>query len=390
MDIVNRTIAPLALRLFNQYPILTITGPRQSGKTTLVKTLFPEKPYVNFEKPDIREFFESDPNGFLASYPDGAVFDEIQRVPQLSSYLQVIVDDLGHNGLFVLTGSAQFEMLAQVNQSLAGRTALLRLLPFSLNELGSSTLRNLDTLILSGFYPRIFHEGLNPNQFYGDYLQTYIERDVRQLIEIKNLSLFQRFIRLCAGRVGQLVNFEALGNDTGVSGVTIRHWLSVLEASYVVFLLPPWHENSVKRLVKSQKIYFFDTGLAAYLCGIENESHVASHPLRGNLFENLVIMEALKHRYNQGKQGNLYFYRDAKGLEVDLLYPESGTYIPIEIKSAQTIHTSFYDNLIKLHALYPGIATKSLLVYGGMEEQNRTEGKAVPWYSFTKELPLLP
>jgi len=386
MKVLQRSISPVALQLYAQYPILTITGPRQSGKTTLVQTLFPQKPYVNFEKPDTREFFESDPNGFLASYPDGAIFDEIQRVPQLSSYLQVLVDHLQRNSMFILTGSAQFEMLTQINQSLAGRTALLRLLPFSVGELGSFASHNLDTLLYTGFYPRIYHDKLNATQFYADYLQTYIERDVRQLIEIKNLSLFQRFIRLCAGRVGQLLNLESLGNDTGVSSVTVRHWLSVLEASYVIMLLPPWFENNGKRLIKSPKLYFYDIGLASYLCGIEGEAHAASHPLRGNLFENMVIIEALKCRYNQGKQGSLHFYRDAKGMEVDLLYPDGPHFIPVEIKSAQTIHTSFYDTLTKIKSLFPERHSRSLLVYGGKEEQNRTEGKAVPWFSFTKEL----
>jgi uncharacterized protein len=206
------------------------------------------------------------------------------------------------------------------------------------------------------------------------------------LIEIKNLSLFQRFIRLCAGRVGQLLNLESLGNDTGVSSVTVRHWLSVLEASYVIMLLPPWFENNGKRLIKSPKLYFYDVGLASYLCGIEGEAHAASHPLRGNLFENMVIIEALKCRYNQGKQGSLHFYRDAKGMEVDLLYPDGPHFIPVEIKSAQTIHTSFYDTLTKIKSLFPERHSRSLLVYGGKEEQNRTEGKAIPWFSFTKEL----
>ncbi len=387
MPAIDRTIAPLALSLFAQYPVLTITGPRQSGKTTLVRHLFKDKPYVNFEKPDVREFFESDPNGFLDSYADGAVFDEIQRVPQLTSYLQVKVDESGRNGLFVLTGSAQFEMLAQVTQSLVGRTALLRLLPFSIDELGPLCPGNLDTLLRTGFYPRVHDQKLDPSQFYSDYLQTYVERDLRQLTEVRNLSAFQRFIRLCAGRVGQLLNMESLGADTGVSSVTVRHWLSVLEASYVVALLPPWHENIGKRLIKSPKLYFYDIGLVSYLCGIEVDSHVANHPLRGNLFENLVVMEAFKRRYNQGKQAGLSFFRDAKGLEVDLLFPDGPRFIPVEIKSGQSIHSSFLDNLARLKTLLPERCAPGILVYGGAESQERSQGRILPYALFARSLP---
>jgi uncharacterized protein len=353
----------------------------------MVRQSFPGLPYVNFEKPDVREYFDSDPNAFLAKYGDGAVFDEIQRVPKLSSYLQPLVDEAGRNGLFVLTGSAQFEMPSQVNQSLAGRTALLKLLPFSIDELGGLCPRTIDALLRTGFYPRIYDQGLDPSQFYADYLQTYVERDLRQSIEIQRLSQFRRFLRLCAGRIGQLVNFESLGADSGVSGVTIRHWLSVLEASYVIALLPPWFENIGKRLVKSPKLYFFDVGLASYLCGIETDEHASSHPLRGNLFENLVMMEAYKRRLNLGKEAGLHFFRDAKGMEVDLLYPDGPQLVPVEIKSAQTVDASFFDSLTKLRKLLPDRCAEGILVYGGGEAQERSQGRALPYPEFARSLP---
>jgi len=299
----------------------------------------------------------------------------------------VKVDETGRNSLFVLTGSAQFEMLTQVNQSLAGRTALLRLLPFSLEELGPRCPSDIDAILRKGFYPRIYDQELNPTQFYGDYLQTYVERDLRQLIEIHRLSQFQRFLRLCAARVGQLLNLESLGADAGVSGVTIRHWLSVLEASFVVALLQPWHENTGKRLIKTPKLYFYDVGLAAYLCGIETDSHVANHPLRGNLFENMVVIEAFKRRYNQGNQAGLCFYRDSTGLEIDLFYPDGPRFIPVEIKSAQTLHSGFFDALGKIQTLLPQRCAEGRLVYGGAEPQTRSQARALPFADFAASLP---
>jgi predicted AAA+ superfamily ATPase len=382
-----RTIAPIARDLFSRYPVLTITGPRQSGKTTLARNLFPEKPYVNFERPDTREFFESDPVRFMARYPDGAIFDEIQRVPELTSWIQVLSDEKQRNSLYVLTGSTQFDMMDRVNQSLAGRTALLRLLPFSFEELGTSPGDNPDELMRMGFYPRIQTQSLDPTQFYADYIQTYFERDLRQILEIRNLSLFQRFLRLCAGRTGQLLNRDSLGADTGVSGVTVGHWLSVLEASSIIYLLQPWHANIGKRLIKSPKLYFCDTGLAAWLCGIETLSHVTAHPLRGSLFENMIIMDMLKHRYNRGKTGNFHFFRDSGGMEVDLLYPDGSRFLPVEIKSGQTLNESSFTNLAKIREWLPDYCDKGLLVYGGQETQERSAGTAVPWADCYRKLP---
>jgi hypothetical protein len=324
--------------LAGQYPVITVTGPRQSGKTTLCRTSFPAKPYVNLETPDIREFARTDPRGFLTTYENGAILDEIQRTPQLLSYLQPIVDENPEPGRFILTGSQQLEVMTTITQSLAGRTALLKLLPLSMEELTAAGIHPaLDQQLLTGFYPRIYDAKLNPTQALGDYMETYVERDIRQLINIKDLALFEKFIRLCAGRTGQLLNLQSLGNDVGISHTTARSWLTLLEASYVIYLLQPWHTNIAKRQIKTPKLYFYDVGLAAYLLGAENETHISRHPLRGNLFENLVVIEALKYRYNRGKRSNLYFWRDAKGNEVDLLMESGPDIIAAEIKAGATI-----------------------------------------------------
>ena len=381
MKIVDRTIEPVLQMYAGQYPVVTITGPRQSGKTTLCKKVFPAKPYANLEAPDTRQFAIDDPRGFLSQYPDGAVVDEIQRAPDLVSYVQEIVDQDGRDGLFILTGSQQFEVSNTINQSLAGRTALARLLPFSLQEINSSyPLPDIDGLLYHGFYPRIWDKHLNPSQALRDYFETYIERDLRQLIAIKDLNLFQRFIKLCAGRVGQLLNLNSLANDTGISHTTARNWLSLLEASYIVFLLPPYHRNISKRLVKSPKLYFYDIGLVSYLLGIENEKQVSRDPLRGSMFENLVIAEILKYRYNTGRSSNLYFYRDSKGNEVDLLLVSGADIFPLEIKAGMTITRDYFKGLNHFAQLFPdNMPAGSGLVYGGKELQRRTDVFIIPF-----------
>ena len=374
MPLVNRTIEPVLQQYVRQYPVITITGPRQSGKTTLCRKVFSGRPYANLEAPDIRQFALDDPRGFLSQYPDGAVFDEIQRTPDLVSYLQETVDQDGRDGLFILTGSQQFEVSNTINQSLAGRTALVKLLPFSLQEISSSfPLPDIDRLLYQGFYPRIWDKNLNPTQALRDYFETYIERDLRQLVAIKNLHLFQRFIRLCAGRVGQLLNLNSLANDTGVSHTTARNWLSLLEASYIVFLLQPYHRNISKRLVKSPKLYFYDVGLVSYLLGIENERQVSRDPLLGNMFENMVIAEVLRHRYHNGKGNNLYFYRDSKGNEVDLLLVSGTDFVPIEIKAGMTVTRDYFKGLNHFAKLFPdNTPAGSGIIYGGKEQQRRS------------------
>ena len=382
MSLIDRTIEPVLRTLAGQYPVVTIAGPRQSGKTTLCRKVFPAKPYANLEAPDVRQFALDDPRGFLAQYPQGAVLDEIQRAPDLVSYLQPLVDEDRREGLFVLTGSQQFEVSHTINQSLAGRTALVKLLPFSIAEIQTSLpLPPIDRLLYHGFYPRLWDKNLDPTQALGDYYQTYIERDLRQLVAIKDLNLFQRFIRLCAGRIGQLLNVSSLANDTGISHTTAANWLSLLEASYVVFQLQPYFRNISKRLVKSPKLYFYDVGLATFLLGIENEKQLSRDPLRGNLFENMVIAETLKYRFNQGKRSNLFFYRDSKGHEVDLLLAEGPDLFPIEIKAGMTVTRDYFKGLAYFARVFPdNIPRGSGLVYGGEDAQKRSDVTVVPFF----------
>ena len=388
---IKRIIGDVLKNLANQYPVVTITGPRQSGKTTLIKNVFADKQYVNLESPDIRQFAVNDPKGFLAQY-NNAILDEIQRAPELLSYIQPIVDKNKEQGQFIITGSQQFEVLNNISQSLAGRTALLKLLPFSISEIKNIVDVSLtDKLIYTGFYPRIYDMNLDPHQAIGDYIVTYVERDIRQLISIKDLNLFEKFLKLCAGRIGQLLNFQGLANDVGVSHTTVKSWISILEASYIIFLLPPWYNNFSKRLVKSPKLYFYDVGLASYLLGIENEKQVFRDPLRGNLFENLVVAEVLKYRFNKGKKSNLFFYRDSTGLEIDLIYETGRNIYPIEIKSGATISEDFFKNLkkfIKFDGL--DIPYGGAIFYGGNEIQERTDFKIYPVSKTTELLNSIP
>ena len=384
---IPRIMAQYAADVFTKYPVLTITGPRQSGKTTLVKATFKDKPYANLESPVTRQFAEEDPLGFLNQYPNGAIIDEIQRVPDLLSYIQVIVDEQRVNSLFILTGSQQFELMQGVSQSLAGRTALLKLLPLSLEELEPHLSLTVDNLLFKGFYPRIYDQNIEPDQAYGDYFETYVERDLRQLVNVKNLSLFQRFVKLCAGRCGQLLNLNGLANDTGISQSTAREWMTVLEASYIVFLLQPFHANIGKRLIKSPKVYFYDVGLAGWLCGIEEERQIATHPLRGNFFENMAVIESLKYRYNRGKRDILHFYRDSNGNEVDLLYALGSDILAMEIKSGQTITSSYFSGLKKFRNLYPNLSDRpDFLIYGGDTEQLRRDTTVMRIFSLAKYL----
>jgi predicted AAA+ superfamily ATPase len=375
----KRTITSTLTSLAGQFPVVTITGPRQSGKTTLCRATFPDKPYINLEQPDTRRFAQDDPKAFLARIPEGAILDEIQRVPELLSYIQVIVDEQAVAGQFIVTGSQQFEVANTINQSLAGRTALLKLLPLSIEEMALAGITlSVDQLILNGFYPRIHNKGLNPTRVMGDYLETYVERDIRQLVSIKNLGLFEKFVRLCAGRVGQLLNLQSLGNDVGISNSTAREWMTLLEASYVIFLLRPWYRNVSKRLIKSPKLYFYDVGLASYLLGLETEGHVSRDPLRGNLFENMSVIEALKYRYNRGGKNNLSFYRDSNGNEVDLVLEIGPDLFPVEIKSGTTIVPDFFKGLNAFSRIIPELPLGKGLVYGGTEQQERTQAQIWP------------
>lgn len=317
----KRDIAKELKDLGSDYPVVTVIGPRQSGKTTLVQHVFPKKPYANLEELDSRELAMIDPRGFLDQYPEGAILDEIQRAPQLLSYIQVIVDKeeqtgQGSKGMFILTGSHQLELQA-ISQSLAGRTALLTLLPMSLHELIQANIDpSLDEVLLKGGYPRIYKDQLNPTKAYRNYFQTYVERDLRQLIHVKDLLQFERFIRILAGRTGQILNMEEIGEERGISAHTVKEWISILEASFIVFRLQPYFENFGKRIIKSTKLYFTDTGLAVYLLGIESEIQISRRdPLRGHLVENLVLLELMKARLNRGLDPQLYYYRDVQKMK---------------------------------------------------------------------------
>ena len=363
---IKRDISKELVECAAEYPVVTILGPRQSGKTTLVQMTFPDRPYFSLEYPDVRTAAEADPRGFLSQAEDGAILDEVQRLPALLSYIQGIVDKAGKPGMFILTGSHQPRLHEAISQSLAGRTAMLTLWPFSLSELRHYKPDwGAFELIVRGCFPRLHEEGLEPRRFYNGYLQTYVERDVRALIHLRDLSQFQKFLALLAGRVGQVVNFTSLSNDVGVSATTIKNWLSVLKASYVVFELPPFFVNIRKRVIKSPKIYFTDVGLAAFLLGIHTEEQASRDPLRGNLYENLVIAEIVKGALTRGIRPEIYFFRDSHGNEVDLLIREKGELVPVEIKSAATFSTDFVKGLERFRALGSGRVAAGAVLYNG-------------------------
>jgi len=349
-----------------EYPVVTIIGPRQSGKTTLAQMQFPDYRYANLEVPEIRQLATSDPQGFFAQYPAPVIIDEIQRVPELLSYIQALSDKSKKRGQYILTGSHQVRLHEAVSQSLAGRTALLRLLPLSIEELkaNNAAAPDRDELIYRGFMPRIYQENIDPTRLYRNYFQTYVERDVRQMINVKSLIAFENFMRLLAGRIGQIVNLNSLAGDVGVSGTTLKEWLSVLEASFIVFRLPPYFENLGKRIVKSPKIYFTEVGLAAYLLGIEKKEQVTRDPLRGNLFENMVVLEALKARLNAGGDPNLFFFRDDQGHEVDLIFKHGRRLVPVEIKSAMTFNQDFVKSIEYFKKIAPE-SGNGAVIYAG-------------------------
>ena len=380
---IERNITPVLQHLASQYPVVALTGPRQSGKTTLAKSLFFDKPYVTLEDPDTRLYAADDPRGFLAQYAEGAILDEIQRAPELASYLQGIVDADPRPGRFILTGSHQFELMTQVSQSLAGRTAVLRLLPFTLGEVrrlsGDVTSPDLAQTLLTGFYPRIHDKGLNPSQALADYFATYVQRDLRQLAAVQDLHRFERFVRLCAGRTGQLLNLSSLGNDVGVSHATARAWIDLLQSSYIVHLLPPWFTNAGKRLVKAPKLYFVDVGLACWLLGLRSAEQAARDPLWGSLFENFVIMEAMKDRLNAGETAEMYFYRDSEGNEVDLLLPTGGKMHAIEIKAGATVNSDYFKGLKTFAAHQPAAFASGCVMFGGSQGQSRSDWPVYSW-----------
>ncbi|HEY3370351.1 MAG TPA: ATP-binding protein [Prolixibacteraceae bacterium] len=383
---VSREIYNEVIESYNSFPVVTITGPRQSGKTTLLKNIFPDKKYISLEDPDTRQLAISDPRSFLNQSDTGLIIDEIQRVPDLVSYIQGIVDKLKKPGYFILSGSQQFELSQTISQSLAGRTAILRLLPFSIHEVQVvSPDTTVDELIFKGFYPRIYNQPMvNPSRYYNSYLETYIERDLRQLINVKDLRQFELFVRLCAGRVGQIFVASNLANEVGVTVPTIQSWLSILQASYIVYLLQPFHANINKRLTKSPKIYFYDVGLATFLAGINEAYQLATSPLKGPLFENLVVMELLKNKYNHFKQYQLYHYRDSNNNEVDLIVDHFTHLDAIEIKSSQTFDKSFTKGLNHIREVLPQKIRNTTVCYSGEIEQTVGLSKLVNYKNIAK------
>ena len=378
---IPRTAERVIRSLLKGFPVLTITGPRQSGKTTLARAVFPERPYASLEDPDVRLAARDDPRSFLERFRDGAVLDEVQRSPDLLSYLQSHVDAGKQMGRFILTGSQQFGLLSSVSQSLAGRTAFIELLPFSLDELAKADRlpADTDTALLTGCYPPLYDRDLAPSAWFGAYVTAYVERDVRQMLKIQDLETFQRFVRLCAGRTGQLLNLSSLATESGITHNTAKAWVSVLEASYLVFLLRPHHANFNKRLVKTPKLYFFDTGLLSWLLGIRTAEQLATHPLRGSIFETMVVSELAKSRLHRGERPNLFFWRDSSGNEVDVVAEQGNALIPVEIKSGKTVTGEAFASLEKWRVLAGKACRKPTLIHGGAERYQRNGVSVIGW-----------
>ena len=380
---VERDLGPRLVRAAQEWPSITLTGPRQSGKTTLCQAVFPGLPHVSLETPDVRAFASEDPRAFLAQFPDGAIIDEAQRVPDLLSYLQGVIDEAPQQGRWVLTGSQNLSLAESVSQSLAGRTAIHHLLPLARSEAVRFDRHpeSLEEALFAGGYPRIFDQGLDPSDWLSSYVATYIERDVRTLSNVGDLATFQRFVELCAGRTGQLLNYSGLANDCGVSQPTAKAWLSVLEASFIIFRLPPFHTNLGKRLVKMPKLHFYDTGLVCWLVGIRTPEQLRSHPLRGPIFETWVVSEIAKHRMNLGEARGLSFYRSRGGAETDLVIERQWGVTLIEAKSAQTPSSSLFDEAqrVRRQLADSAVACDVAAVYGGEESQQRESGRLIPW-----------
>jgi predicted AAA+ superfamily ATPase len=380
---IDRQITPRLQKLVGSFKAIALTGPRQSGKTTLVKFLYPEKTYISLENPTQRNYALEDPQGFLSDLPDGAILDEVQRVPQLFSFLQEILDNSTTPGKFILTGSNNLLLQETISQTLAGRVAYLTLLPFSYSELiDQKGSQSDDELICTGFYPPVFDQKPDPAEWYSSYIRTYIERDVRLVRNITDLITFERFLHLLAGRTAQELNLTALSGDTGVDVKTIQSWISIMEASYIVFLLRPHHLNFNKTIVKRPKLYFFDPGIVCSLLGITQVDQLKYHPLKGHIFETMVIAEQIKKQSYNPDFGKLYFWRDKTGHEIDLLIDKTGSLYPVEIKSGQTINPGFFNNLLYYNRLSG--STGAALLYAGSETQNRSNGiKVVNWREFS-------
>lgn len=380
---IKRELQDKLEKMVKKYPVVTLTGPRQSGKSTLLKYTFPDYNYVTVEDPDIRLFASEDPRGFLATYPDKTIIDEIQRVPELFSYIQGHVDKENREGMYLLAGSHNFLLMQHIGQSLAGRTAILRLLPFSHAEMQAANIlpETVDEEIFKGSYPRIYDKDIEPDDFYPFYIQTYVERDVRMTKNIGDLSKFIRFIKLCTGRIGQLLNSSSLANECGIAVSTAQEWISLLEASYILYLLKPDHNNYAKRLVKSPKLYFYDTGLACSLLDIRDAKQLSTHFLRGGLFENLVVNEFIKKAFNTGKEPELTFWRDSTGNEVDLLNIVNGKQNAWEIKSGATFSSDYFKGIGKWAQLSGAPTEQLYAVYTGDKSMKTSNGEVIAWHN---------
>lgn len=383
---IIRAATERLIYLSKTFRSVAVVGPRQSGKTTLCRAVFPEKPYVSLENPDVLEFATTDPRGFLSQFNNehGAILDEIQRAPHLFSYLQQILDETKEKGLFILTGSNNFLLQENISQSLAGRIAYLHLLPLSLAELKVSNRLKTDYAwhIITGGYPEVIADAINPTDWFPNYISTYIERDVRQLKNITNLALFTKLLRMCAGRTGQILNMTSLANDCGIDQKTVASWLGILQSSYIIYLLKPYHNNFNKRIMKTPKLYFYDTGVACSLLGIKSVEQIAIHAAKGALFENLMVSEFLKDRFNAGESDNLFYWQDKTGNEVDIIAENEGKLTAIELKAGETINNDFFKGLNYFSALNIP-ETERIVVYGGDQTQQRSDGIRIkPWKSW--------
>jgi len=394
---IPRTLTETLLRRADQYPVVTLTGPRQSGKTTLVRSAFPDHAYASLEDPELRSYATTDPRSFLGQFQGPVILDEVQRVPDLFSYIQILADEEARPGRFILSGSQNFLLLRSISQSLAGRTAVLHLMPFSLAELrqrapfplekigrelpqpGESAGEGLLDTLFRGFYPRIHDRGLEPEVWLADYVRTYVERDVREILNVTDLEAFGRFLRLCAGRSGQLLNLASLANDCGISHATARRWLSILEASFLIILLRPHHKNFGKRLIKSPKLYFLDTGLLCYLLRIRSPEELRFHASRGPIFESFVVSDLTKISLHEGREPDLYFWRDSTGHEVDILIDQGATLVPVEVKSGETVTPDYFTGLAFFRDLTGANDNPAALVYAGDRTFEQHGVKVYSW-----------
>lgn len=383
---IKRDAQKIIKKLLGQYPAVVLTGPRQSGKSTLAKNILKNAIYVSLEDLDEREFARSDPRGFLKRFENGGIIDEIQKLPELVSYLQSFLDNKKKNVPIILTGSAQLTLLANVSQTLAGRIAIIELLPLSHQELTKSNVapESMEQLFLKGFYPRLYKEKINSSDWYQDYVKTYIERDIRDLLKIHNLGVFQRFLKMCASRAGQILNLSSLAGDCGISHSTASAWFNILEATYVIFRLEPHYKNFSKRLIKSPKLFFYDTGLLCFLLDVKSDTELETHSSRGAIMENWVAAEIIKARFNAHKPRNFYFWRDNKGSEVDFIIDHGQKLIPVEIKSGITVASDFFKNIFYWSKLAGNSAEKGYLIYAGEDNQFRTGINVLGWKSIGK------